>query len=240
MGALAKDGTNRGGYRVGAGRKKKPLAEKILDGQVAKPGLKPVSKPDGKTGLEPGAGSGVESVVEPTSALKSSHGIKHDINHDVSPDTGPSNRFPPSPDIDETDIPEPRDFINAEQKGLAGVSNESRAIYDDTMKWLAERGCAEVVPRGLVEKYAVATARWEQCDKLMSMGGITGKHPTTGAQIASPFVSMSLHWLKQANQQWHLIEAKVQEHCGDDVIGAKRTDPMEQILNGTYRRREGQ
>ena len=177
---MAKDGTNRGGYRVGAGRKKKSLAEKILDGQVAK----------------------TEGVIL---------------------------------DMDDFVIPEPRDFINAEQRGLAGIENESRAIYDDTMRWLAEHNCAEAVPRGLVEKYAVATARWEQCDRLMSMGGITGKHPTTNATIASPFVSMSLHWLKQANQQWHLIEEKVREFCGDDVGGANRSDPMEQILNGTYR-----
>ena len=177
---MAKDGTNRGGYRVGAGRKKKPLSEKILDGQANKP----------------------EELVS---------------------------------DIDEFVIPEPRDFLNAEQRGLAGVENESRAIYDDTMRWLAKRGCADVVPQGLVEKYAVATARWEQCDRLMSMGGITGKHPTTGAQIASPFVSMSLHWLKQANQQWHLIEEKVQEVCGENISGQSRSDPMEQILNGTYK-----
>ena len=111
---MAKDGTNRGGYRVGAGRKKKPLAEKILDGQAEKQ------------------------------------------ERSVS-------------DIAGFDIPEPRDFINAEQRGLAGVQNESRAIYDDTMRWLAERGCAEAVPKGLVEKYAVATARWEQCDRLMSL-----------------------------------------------------------------------
>lgn len=31
---MAKDGTNRGGVRVGAGRKKKSLDEKILDGQA--------------------------------------------------------------------------------------------------------------------------------------------------------------------------------------------------------------
>ena len=33
---MAKDGTNRGGARVGAGRKKKPLAEKIQEGKAAK------------------------------------------------------------------------------------------------------------------------------------------------------------------------------------------------------------
>ena len=176
---MAKDGTNRGGYRVGAGRKKKSLAEKVLDGQSDK----------------------IQEVVVDTADFV---------------------------------IPEPRDFLNTEQRGLAGITNESRAIYDATMKWLAERGCADIIPPGMVEKYAVATARWEQCDTLMSMGGITGKHPTTGASIASPFVSMSLHWLKQANQQWHLIEAKVQEVCGDNISGANRTDPMEQILNGTF------
>ena len=31
---MAKDGTNRGGARVGAGRKKKPLAEKIAEGKA--------------------------------------------------------------------------------------------------------------------------------------------------------------------------------------------------------------
>ena len=32
---MAKDGTNRGGARIGAGRKKKPLAEKLQEGQKA-------------------------------------------------------------------------------------------------------------------------------------------------------------------------------------------------------------
>jgi len=37
---VAKDGTNRGGARVGAGRKKKPLAEKLLEGNPGKRPLK--------------------------------------------------------------------------------------------------------------------------------------------------------------------------------------------------------
>ncbi len=31
---MAKDGTNRGGARTGAGRKKKPLAEKLQEGKT--------------------------------------------------------------------------------------------------------------------------------------------------------------------------------------------------------------
>ncbi len=32
---MAKDGTNRGGARIGTGQKKKPLADKILKGILA-------------------------------------------------------------------------------------------------------------------------------------------------------------------------------------------------------------
>ena len=31
---MAKDGTNRGGIRIGAGRKRKPLEEKIAEGKA--------------------------------------------------------------------------------------------------------------------------------------------------------------------------------------------------------------
>ena len=33
---MAKDGTNRGGARIGAGAKKKPLADKIAEGNLGK------------------------------------------------------------------------------------------------------------------------------------------------------------------------------------------------------------
>ncbi len=38
---MAKDGTNRGGVRVGAGRKKKSLGKKILDGQLPAENVSP-------------------------------------------------------------------------------------------------------------------------------------------------------------------------------------------------------
>ena len=37
---MAKDGTNRGGSRIGAGKKKKPLADKIAEGN---PGKRPLN-----------------------------------------------------------------------------------------------------------------------------------------------------------------------------------------------------
>ena len=46
---MAKDGTNRGGKRTGAGRKPKPLSEKIQEGRKAEaltlPDLDPFASP---------------------------------------------------------------------------------------------------------------------------------------------------------------------------------------------------
>jgi hypothetical protein len=89
----AKDGTNRGGYRVGAGRKKKSLAEKVLDGQAKK-----------------------SDVPEP-----------------------------PAVNFDEVVIPEPRDFINEAQRGLAGVTNEDDFDEESAKKAVEERGCADAI-----------------------------------------------------------------------------------------------
>ena len=47
---MARDGTNRGGARLGAGRKPKPLFEKIREGKAADPGVLP--EPPELEGLE--------------------------------------------------------------------------------------------------------------------------------------------------------------------------------------------
>ena len=65
---MAKDGTNRGGARVGSGAKKKPLADKIAEGNPGKrsnppTGMKnsvasvtyePISAVPGKSFIQPG------------------------------------------------------------------------------------------------------------------------------------------------------------------------------------------
>ena len=43
---MAKDGTNRGGARIGAGAKKKPLADKIAEGNPGKRALTVISFDD--------------------------------------------------------------------------------------------------------------------------------------------------------------------------------------------------
>ena len=49
---MAKDGTNRGGARVGAGAKKKPLADKIAEGNPGKRKLTVIEFEDNATDLE--------------------------------------------------------------------------------------------------------------------------------------------------------------------------------------------
>ena len=49
---MAKDGTNRGGARIGAGAKKKPLADKIAEGNPGKRKLTVIDFEDKATDLE--------------------------------------------------------------------------------------------------------------------------------------------------------------------------------------------
>lgn len=49
---MAKDGTNRGGARIGAGAKKKPLADKITEGNPGKRKLTVIEFEDQAADLE--------------------------------------------------------------------------------------------------------------------------------------------------------------------------------------------
>ena len=53
-----------------------------------------------------------------------------------------------------------------------------------------DKGCAQFVSKRLLEAYAQSFARFIQCEKAISDFGLLGKHPTTGAAIASPFVGV--------------------------------------------------
>ena len=89
---MAKDGTARGGARMGAGRKTKALAEKISEGQAA-------------------------TVMEFTDAAQ----------------------------FQGEDIPPIKDYLKARQKVGSLCAEE---VYNETWKWLKERGCAAIVNGG--------------------------------------------------------------------------------------------
>lgn len=162
---MAKDGTMRGGARIGAGKKRKSLEEKITEGKA--------------TPFE----------------------IKDDTN------------FSP---------PKPKEYLTAKETCAAEV-------YAATFEWLKAHGCAEVVTPQLVENYSQTIGRHIQCEKILSSEGLIGEHPTTGAPIASPFVKMSLDYLKSAQQLWYQIWQIARENAVQGA-GDSANDEMENIL----------
>ena len=84
--------------------------------------------------------------------------------------------------------PEPSAYLAAQQRD--GTQLRADEIYRETWEWLADKGCAQFVSKRLLEAYAQSFARFIQCEKAISDFGLLGKHPTTGAAIASPFVGV--------------------------------------------------
>lgn len=174
--AMARDGTGRGGARVGAGRKKKSLTDRINDGGTAL----------------------VLDLPEPS-------------------------------EMSGEEMPPVKDYLKAKQK--SGKNFCAAEVYEETWKWLRERGCDRLVNIQLVEQYAVSVSRWIQCEECISEYGFLAKHPTTGNAIASPYVSMSQQYMKQVNQIWYQIYQVVKENCSVEWQGSTpQDDVMERLL----------
>ena len=170
----AKDGTNRGGARPGAGRKPKPLAEKLQNGQSAVALLMPEDDP-----------------------------------------------------FDGAEIEDIKKFLSEDQRTGDLYGKE---IFEQMVDWLRKRGCAHLVSPHLLEQYAMAMARWIQLERVNSEFGFVSKHPTTGAPITSPIVTMAQGYLKQANVLFQQIFAIVSENCREPVTGNPQDDIMEKLL----------
>lgn len=171
---MAKDGTNRGGARIGAGRKPDPTSEKNL----------------------------------------SSHIAEFEVDASLNVDF---------------DAPPPKDYLTAEQKGGGKLCSEQ--IYQETYKWLKFVGCEKIVARQLVENYSMAMARHIQCEEILSKFGLLAKHPTTGEPTTSPFVKMSVDYMKQASQLWYQIYAVVKEQNAKGQIGlTAQSETMDKLL----------
>ncbi len=171
---MAKEGTNRGGKRPGSGRKRKPLAEKIQDGQKA-----------------------VALAMPETDSFSGA------------------------------DIKSIKSFLSEDQRtgDLFGCE-----IWDQMVAWLRERNCAHLISPHLLEQYSMAMARWIQLERINNEMGFLSKHPTTGAAITSPFVTMAQGYLKQANVFFQQIFSIVSENCREPVTGNPQDDMMERLL----------
>jgi hypothetical protein len=174
---MAKDGTNRGGARVGAGRKSKALSEKIHEGREAR-------------------------VVQ----------------------------LPEAPELQGADMPPAKYYMTVTQK--SGIELDAAEVFQETWDWLKTRRCENLVSSQIIHQYAMAVARWIQCEMAVSEYGFLAKHPTTGAAIASPYVAMSREYMKQATQIWYQISQVVKENNAASYQGANpQDDLMERLLS---------
>ena len=138
--------------------------------------------------------------------------------------------LPDTPDLKGEDVPDPKDYLSAKQKNGSDLGADE--VFKETWLWLKERGCEKLVSTQLIEQYAMSVARWLQCEQAISDYGFLAKHPTTGAAIVSPYVNISLQYMKQANQLWYQIYQVVKENCSVDYGGASPNDDlMERLLN---------
>ena len=172
---MAKDGTRRGGARPGAGRKKKPLAEKLQEGKKA-------------TAL----------------AL---------------------------PEVDPFDAPEISDIKEYLSRDQRMGELYAKEIFEQMVDWLRKRNAAHLVSPQLLEQYSMALGRWVQAENLISETGLLARHPTTGASIGSPFVTMAQGYLKQANMLFQQIFSIVAANSTELVTGNPQDDMMERLLN---------
>lgn len=131
-------------------------------------------------------------------------------------------------DLEGQMMPDPPDYLSAMQKD--GSVLGAAEIYKKVWKWLAERGCASIVSPELIERYAMSTARWIQCEAVTSELGFLAKHPTTGQAIQSPYVSIANTYMNQATKQWGEIFQLVRENCTSEYVGNVNEDPMAQLL----------
>ena len=103
-------------------------------------------------------------------------------------------------ELEGQDMPKPSEFLSAKQKD--GTELQAVEIYRNTWEWLSVRGCAAIISPQLIERFAMASARWIQCEMITSQLGFLAKHPTTGAAIQSPYVAIANTYMTQANRLW--------------------------------------
>lgn len=188
---MAKDGSNRGGRRPGAGRKPKALAEKVIEGREVK-------------------------VL------------------DLNVSEIKAGEIPAGKDIPPHDVPEPSAYLSAKQ-AEGDTEFKAAGIYRETMEWICVRGCGSLINPRQVESYADAFARFIQCSEAVSQYGLIGKHPTTGAPIASPFTQLEQQYQKQAFILWNDIFGIIKANSMTPYEDMSNVDPMERLLSGKSR-----
>ena len=136
--------------------------------------------------------------------------------------------LPDPDDLIGRDMPRVKDFMKEDQK--SGKPLMAEEVFNETWTWLCDRGCEQLVSTQMVEQYAMAVARWIQCEQDISEYGFLAKHPTTGNAIASPYVAMSRDYAKQMNAAWYSIFEVVRANSLTAFEGPTPQDDVMEIL----------
>jgi hypothetical protein len=120
------------------------------------------------------------------------------------------------------DMPEPHEFLSARQHD--GSTLSAADIYRETWEWLDGLGVAKAVSPQLLERYAMCSARWIQCEEMTTKLGYLSKHPTTGKPITSPFINIGINYMNQVNRLWNEIFQIVKDNCSTEFGGANPQD----------------
>lgn len=103
----------------------------------------------------------------------------------------------------------------------------AKRIWD----WLVLNGIEEKVSEDLIVFYSMSVARWIQCEKMISKHGLIGKHPTTGGDTTSPYVSMSREYMRQIQATWWNINQYIKDNLENPPLGKNpQEDMMERLL----------
>ena len=180
-------------------------------------GVKTVAKDgSGRGGARPGAGRKPKALTE-----KIAEGRPAEVMMEPA-------------ELEGMDVPPVKDFLKSPQK--SGRELVAEEVYNETYAWLKARGCEKLVTVQMVEQYAMSVSRWIQCEEIVSSTGFLAKHPTTGAAIASPYVTMSQSYMKQTNYCWMQIYQIVKENCSVEFQG---NTPQDDVMERLLRARKG-
>ncbi|MCM1295777.1 MAG: terminase [Muribaculaceae bacterium] len=138
------------------------------------------------------------------------------------------------PEVEGVDMPKPHDFLSAEQRD--GSQLQAEEIYKETWEWLQKVGCAAKVSPQLLERYAMCSARWIQCEEMTNRMGFLSKHPTTQKPIPSPFINIGINYMNQAVRLWNEIFQIVKENCSTDYGDVS---PQDDLMERLLRARKG-
>ena len=140
----------------------------------------------------------------------------------------------PAADLQGADMPPPKEYLAERQKD--GESTIAAEVYENTWNWLKARECAQLIPSEILEHYSHTVGRWVQLERAITQYGFLGKHPTTGAPIPSPFVTIAHTYMKQANSLWATIFQTVKENCASPFEGS---NPQDDVMEHLLRSRRG-